>query len=127
MTGEATMSILRSNKDSLVSVLETFIYDPLMSMKVLSGENTMGGKENIDGNTEFYGTKRPTQESYLEGNERNPKAVKIVQRIYDKLTGYDIKYIDRSLSVSEQIQSLIHSATNAENLCQLYIGWCPYW
>lgn len=127
MTGEATMSILRSNKDSLVSVLETFIYDPLMSMKVLSGENTMGGKENIDGNTEFYGTRRPVQESYLEGNERNPKAVKIVQRIYDKLTGYDIKYIDRSLSVSEQIQSLIHSATNAENLCQLYIGWCPYW
>lgn len=127
MTGEATMSILRSNKDSLVSVLETFIYDPLMSMKVLSGENTMGGKENIDGNTEFYGAKSSTPETYLEGNERNPKAVKIVQRIYDKLTGYDIKYIERSLSVSEQIQSLIHSATNAENLCQLYIGWCPYW
>ena len=32
-----------------------------------------------------------------------------------------------SLSVEEQVESLLKEATDHANLCQGYIGWCPYW
>ena len=30
-------------------------------------------------------------------------------------------------SVAVQVQRLIQQATSHENLCQSYIGWCPFW
>ncbi len=30
-------------------------------------------------------------------------------------------------SVPAQVQRLIEQATSHENLCQSYIGWCPFW
>jgi serine/threonine-protein kinase mTOR len=29
--------------------------------------------------------------------------------------------------VAEQVEKLIKQATNTENLCQHYIGWCSFW
>lgn len=31
------------------------------------------------------------------------------------------------LDVAEQVQRLIAAATSTENLCQCYVGWCPWW
>jgi serine/threonine-protein kinase mTOR len=31
------------------------------------------------------------------------------------------------LLVAEQVEKLIKQATNTENLCQHYIGWCSFW
>jgi hydrogenase maturation factor HypE len=31
------------------------------------------------------------------------------------------------LLVAEQVEKLIKQATNPENLCQHYIGWCSFW
>jgi hypothetical protein len=56
----------------------------------------------------------------------NKKALDIVQRVRDKLTGRDFNPKD-CLSVEEQVDLLICQATNNENLCQCYIGWCPFW
>jgi FKBP12-rapamycin complex-associated protein len=33
----------------------------------------------------------------------------------------------RSLTVPEQVDMLIRQATSHENLCQCYLGWCPFW
>lgn len=30
-------------------------------------------------------------------------------------------------SVAGQVVRLIQQATSHENLCQSYIGWCPFW
>ena len=30
-------------------------------------------------------------------------------------------------SVEEQLRKLIEEATNVENLCEMYTGWCPCW
>ncbi len=32
-----------------------------------------------------------------------------------------------TLDVAEQVDLLIKQATSTENLCQAYLGWCPYW
>jgi len=60
----------------------------------------------------------------------NEKALTVIRRVQDKLTGAD--FPDREddlgpLDVSNQVQRLIVQATSAENLCQLFIGWCAFW
>mmetsp|Transcript_9353 Transcript_9353/g.10780 ORF Transcript_9353/g.10780 Transcript_9353/m.10780 type:complete len:198 (+) Transcript_9353:1-594(+) len=64
----------------------------------------------------------------IEGNSSvlNQRALKVIKRVNDKLIGRDFGN-DESLDVASQVQRLIVQATNYENLCQAYIGWCPFW
>lgn len=52
----------------------------------------------------------------------NKKALAIINRVRDKLTGRDFSH-DETLNVQQQVNLLIQQATNNENLCQCYIGW----
>ena len=56
----------------------------------------------------------------------NTKALAIVNRVRDKLTGRDFA-TDEPIDVPKQVELLIQQATSHENLCQCYIGWCPFW
>lgn len=55
----------------------------------------------------------------------NARAVTVIHRVNNKLTGRDFKP-NVSLDVTGQVQKLIKQATKTENLCQCYIGWCPF-
>jgi FKBP12-rapamycin complex-associated protein len=57
------------------------------------------------------------------------RALEVITRIQAKLTGRDFAKsdLDPDLTVDKQIDRLIKEATNVENLCQLYQGWCPLW
>lgn len=61
----------------------------------------------------------------------NERALKVIQRVQDKLSGTDFPGPDgihgEPLDVSDQVQLLIAQATSSENLCQLFIGWCAFW
>ena len=73
--------------------------------------------------------------SLLEGEEGaaheealNEKALKVIRRVQDKLTGTD--FVDnhgQPTDVTDQVQRLIVQATSSENLCQLFVGWCAFW
>lgn len=52
----------------------------------------------------------------------NKKAVNIINRVRDKLTGRDFATED-PVDVQRQVELLIQQATSHENLCQCYIGW----
>ena len=80
--------------------------------------------------------------SVVEPEALNKKALDIVQRVRDKLTGRDFSkevcsrcqgrqldgfVFQESLEVGEQVELLISQARSHENLCQCYIGWCPFW
>lgn len=56
----------------------------------------------------------------------NNKALAVVKRVRDKLTGRDFDP-NHTLDVETQVDLLIKQATSHENLCQCYIGWCPFW
>jgi len=56
----------------------------------------------------------------------NKKALAVINRVRDKLTGRDFE-AHLTLDVAEQVDLLIKQATSHENLCQCYIGWCPFW
>jgi phosphatidylinositol kinase/protein kinase (PI-3 family) len=58
----------------------------------------------------------------------NEKALKVIRRVQDKLTGTDFPDSNgESLDVVDQVQRLVVQATSTENLCQLFIGWCAFW
>jgi FKBP12-rapamycin complex-associated protein len=67
----------------------------------------------------------------------NERAMTVMKRMTDKLMGRD-HVVDGSSgsnsssdqtcdSVPAQVQRLIAQAISHENLCQSYIGWCPFW
>lgn len=143
------MGVLRHSRDSVMAVLEAFVYDPLISWRLVDTSNQKGnlskkapttiptltsdqqGKDEIN-----LLPKKPlnifNQISVFEDNtdipkvELNEKALEIKSRIKDKLYGFDFS-CQIGLSVEEQVQLLINQATSHENLCQCYIGWCPFW
>jgi FKBP12-rapamycin complex-associated protein len=57
---------------------------------------------------------------------QNARALQVLSRVKEKLTGRDFKQ-GEELNVFAQVDRLIKEATNLENLCQHYIGWCSFW
>lgn len=71
-------------------------------------------------NTSVFAEGQPPPEAI------NKKALAVVNRVRDKLTGRDFDSAVTS-EVPQQVDLLIQQATSHENLCQSYIGWCPFW
>jgi len=57
---------------------------------------------------------------------QNARALQVLARVKEKLTGRDFRPSEE-LVVEYQVERLIKEATNLENLCQHYIGWCSFW
>jgi FKBP12-rapamycin complex-associated protein len=59
---------------------------------------------------------------------QNARAVVVLGRVKEKLTGRDFGAgAGQELGIVAQVDRLIKEATNLENLCQHYIGWCSFW
>jgi hypothetical protein len=65
--------------------------------------------------------------------ELKEKAVAVIRRVRDKLTGLDFYQqsnqlgVTHALDVHDQVDKLILQATSNELLCQGFFGWCPFW
>ena len=164
-TCEKVMLVLRSNKDSVMAMLEAFVHDPLINWRLLqkqdagAGVGAAAGAASTDAAagagavassvpdmdkaiemeqhsaTSFHTPRtgvRPPPEAQLEDAKEvlNERAVAVMKRLGDKLTGRDFSPDGESIesdSVPAQVQRLIQQATSHESLCQNYIGWCPFW
>lgn len=124
---EVTMHILRLNKDSLRSVLETFIHDPLVDWLPPTKKKQSSA---------------PTEEHVAK------EAKRALDPIMRKLEGLQITLAppDRfggASSTENQVESLIKEATDAKNLVSrlldlsligltlsakggMYVGWSPW-
>ncbi len=151
ISAETVMRVIRDNKESLMAVLEAFIHDPLLNWRLGNRETPeepsfpSERRQSIVGDLEAAQHERPRGNSYRvrrlsalqvgvldaqEGNERqevqNARALQVLGRVKDKLMGRDFKN-DEELGVERQVAKLVAAATNVENLCQHYIGWCSFW
>uniref|UniRef100_A0A0K2TDA5 Serine/threonine-protein kinase TOR n=2 Tax=Lepeophtheirus salmonis TaxID=72036 RepID=A0A0K2TDA5_LEPSM len=140
-TCESVMTVLRRNKDSLMAVLEAFVYDPLLNWRLTNAPNKQKTKtheqvlsnsgEDISGSVSSSVLRKldsidHTDPDTIEPEALDPKALEAIQRVRDKLKGRDFK--DKyNLVVAEQVDLLIKQATSNENLCQCYVGWCAFW
>lgn len=118
-TCESVMSVLRKNKDSLMAVLEAFVYDPLLNWRLLDAADKsrrskvidMAGGGNIDSLGDsaddgmdlqsYAGNQKASAQKPLEipdenaqnymhpAEVTNKKARLIIDRVKQKLTGMD--------------------------------------
>ncbi|TPX35002.1 hypothetical protein SmJEL517_g02512 [Synchytrium microbalum] len=116
ITCENVMRVLRENKDSLMAVLEAFVYDPLINWRLANNSrNDAPENDHI-----------PAEGEQARPEALNARALAVITRVSNKLTGRDFK-ANNTLDVPSQVQRLILQATSLENLSQLYIGWCSFW
>ena len=77
-------------------------------------------------NAQANGTSGGGTDGVQEKEVQNARAMQVLGRIKEKLTGKDFKN-EHELEITAQVEKLLSEATNLENLCQHYIGWCSFW
>ncbi|KAF9190501.1 phosphatidylinositol kinase- protein kinase tor1 [Haplosporangium sp. Z 767] len=144
-TSENVMRVLRQNKESVMAVLEAFVHDPLINWRILhtsphqstatQGPNGTTANESFPKDQARSVRKPlPSEQELVNDNPKletqpeqlNQRAVTILNRVTNKLTGRDFK-ADESLDVPSQVEKLIQQATSTENLCQCWVGYCAFW
>lgn len=172
-TCENVMQVLRTNKDSVMAMMEAFVHDPLINWRLFNFNEVpqistlasahipavVNGEESSASNN-LSQPQRGVRERELlqavnqlgDANEvLNERAVMVMARMSNKLTGRDFstvstsiganqcaaessnlasgdaREVEHGLTVKLQVQKLIGQATSYENLCQNYVGWCPFW
>ncbi|KAF7722872.1 serine/threonine-protein kinase M1 [Apophysomyces ossiformis] len=96
---EATLQVLRNNKQQLCSVFETLVNDPIIEWQRKA--HAMARKESTDVQAEMYSAAR-----------------RQMTKIEEK--------IDNGRSIEESVAHLINEATSAKNLSVMFMGWAPY-
>lgn len=153
-TCESVMKVLRSNRDSVMAVLEAFVYDPLVYWKLveatapnnqqqalninnpsqqtvnnLNNANLAQNQNNQSGTNLAQAMNQNASATNLDETtteETNRKAIMVLNRVKDKLFGND--FADKtSIDEQKQVDLLIRQATSSENLSQCFIGWCAWW
>ncbi|ETS84314.1 hypothetical protein PFICI_02339 [Pestalotiopsis fici W106-1] len=95
---ELTLSILRQQEETLMTILEAFIYDPTLDLQ-------------------------KDKKRKHEIVKMNPPAV--VENIKRKVRGL-LPNESIPLSVEGQVEELVKQAVHPRNLAAMYIGWCPF-
>nr|DBA16552.1 TPA: hypothetical protein GDO54_003933 [Pyxicephalus adspersus] len=130
ITCHTVMEVLREHKDSVMAVLEAFVYDPLLNWRLMDKmmETVELGEtaHKKPGSTVPESIHTYIGDGLVQPEALNKKAIQIINRVRDKLTGRDFSH-EETLDVATQVELLIKQATSHENLCQCYIGWCPFW
>lgn len=99
---ELTLSILRQQEETLMTILEAFIYDPTLDLQRDKKRDRVGG----------HGTVRLNPHSVVESIRRKVKGLLPEESI--------------PLGVEGQVEELIKQAIDPRNLTAMYIGWCPF-
>ena len=107
-TCEISLSVLRSNRGALMSVLDTFVHDPLV---------------------EWTDTHPRAGSRAALREQDNPFAVQALENIQSRLSGVVVG-VDAApslpLSPEGQADRLIAEATSKRNLGDMYIWWMPW-
>ncbi|KAL0089139.1 hypothetical protein F4703DRAFT_1839595 [Phycomyces blakesleeanus] len=98
-----TLRVLQENKESLLSVFETFVHDPVSYKKRVPHAN---------------------------GNNKND-AKYIINSMAEKISGdalfkANLPTEEDNEKPKDQVARLIHEATKTENLANMYFGWAPF-
>lgn len=98
---EITLTLLRSNQDALMTILETFLHDPTTDFINVAGRK----KKQVNGVPN-------TPVEVLDG---------VRGKVRGMLPGESVP-----LSVGGYVEEMITRATDVANLSRMYIGWCAF-
>ncbi|RZF43814.1 hypothetical protein LSTR_LSTR006355 [Laodelphax striatellus] len=121
---EETMAVLRESQETLITVLEVLLYDPLYTWTILPKKavaqqmKSMSSKASHSPEESLHSTMGHTQEI-------NEWAERVLFRLKQKLQGTEGNGAE-SASIEGQVQWLIQEARDPFNLCQIFHGWQAY-
>ena len=115
---QETLRVLRLNRDSLMTVIEVFVHDPLYAW-ALSPVQALR-KQAQEGRFDQEPRAPGGGGSGLGALGETADAQRVLQRVRRKLEGNEKGQI---LEVQGQVQHLFREAQSKDNLCQMYCGW----
>ena len=128
LAAEATANVLRENASALLTILSAVVSDPLYKWSVspVKARKFQNSRDDKEG-------KEYEERNIILNNEKlepieneNEAASRAIAKINEKLQGYEEGTLGERQSVEGQVQLLINSARDPDNLCALYPGWSPW-
>ncbi|KAJ7055002.1 hypothetical protein C8F01DRAFT_1160647 [Mycena amicta] len=117
---EVTLQLLRDNKDSLMSVLDAFIHDPLVEWE--------DEKRKLEREPSRRNAVKPSVDLRMLGkNALNPIERKL-KGLYTPTTAKERPNMltEKEVSTGNMVQILIQEATELSNLAKMYPGWASW-
>ena len=128
-----TLSMLRENTDSLLTLLSAVVADPFYNWNLatrhirkskMHKDIVANDSGNNDNEQTTYGDEAFGEENFSTVGE--DQAARAIARIEEKLHGYEDGTSAEQQSVESQVQLLLNAAQDPTNLCQMFSGWLPF-
>ncbi|KAF5282895.1 hypothetical protein FQR65_LT14172 [Abscondita terminalis] len=113
---EYTLEVLKKNSETIVSILEVLLYDPLYAWTVtpVQAYNRQLNDDSVKNDTT----------DFHEDENINAIAERALMRLRQKLQG--ITEGGSVTNIEGQVEKLLQQARDPSNLCRLFHGWQPY-
>lgn len=112
-----------------MTILSAVVADPLYKWNVSPVEarqrQTAKDKDS-EARYVVNGDENRDMDGWSSNEDKNKAAEKTIAKINEKLKGYEDSTSGEQQSVEGQVQLLINSARDADNLSTMYPGWSPW-
>ena len=119
---ESTLSVLRKNADSLLTILSAVVNDPLYKWSVSPVQASR--RQRIAAADGAPLGKAVSGDDDLE--DRNEAANHAIRRVREKLNGYEDGTSGEQQTIEGQVRFLVRAARDPDDLSQMYAGWAPW-
>ena len=114
--------MLRKHVQELLAILSAVVADPLYKWSV---NPTEARRRQADEEREMgYNLHDGGNDS--SSDNKSQATTKTINKIKEKLQGYEDSTSGEQQGVEGQVQLLINSALDPNNLCNMYSGWGPW-
>lgn len=119
---EETMSILRQHVPELLAILSAVVADPLYKWSV--NRTKAQRLQDDEEKAKLYDPEDGHSDVSTNGTPQ--VTTKTINKIKEKLQGYEDSTSGEQQGIEGQVQLLINSARDPNNLCNLFSGWGPW-
>eukprot|EP00071_Canis_lupus_P020251 XP_013968668.1 serine-protein kinase ATM isoform X1 [Canis lupus familiaris] len=121
---EKTMEVMRSSQETLLTIVEVLLYDPLFDW-TMNPLKALYLQQRLEDDTELHSTPsgddQECKRSLSDSDQSfNKVAERVLMRLQEKLKGVEEGTV---LSVGGQVNLLIQQAMDPKNLSRLFPGW----
>jgi ataxia telangiectasia mutated family protein len=121
-SGQATMSVMRSNADTLLTILSAVVSDPLYKWSLSPLMANQRQRNDDESRLDFLKTRM----SSASDESRNDAADRAIAKIHEKLQGYEDGTSGEHKTIAGQVKMLINEARDRDKLCVMFAGWAPW-
>ncbi|XP_045338641.1 serine-protein kinase ATM isoform X2 [Leopardus geoffroyi] len=121
---EKTMEVMRSSQETLLTIVEVLLYDPLFDW-TMNPLKALYLQQRLEDDAELHSTPSADDQECRRGlgdidQSLNKVAERVLMRLQEKLKGVEEGTV---LSVRGQVNLLIQQAMDPKNLSRLFPGW----